>query len=100
MAQSRARKAKPKASPQAKDQKKDGCCCCSFCGISFCKNIGTTERTIRAIVAAVLVLVAFFSIGAGIVSTVLYVIAGVLALTALAGVCPAYAIFGLKTTGK
>ena len=64
------------------------------------KNVGTTERAIRAIVGIVALVAAFTTLGAlagetlGIVAVV---VGAVMLGTAAIGWCPPYAIFGIST---
>lgn len=60
-------------------------------------NMGNTDRIIRILIAAVIVILYFAGTISGTFSTVLLVLAGVLALTSLMGFCPLYAPFGIKT---
>ncbi len=60
-------------------------------------NMGNTDRIIRILIAAVIVILYFAGTISGTFSTVLLVFAGVLALTSLMGFCPLYAPFGIKT---
>ena len=60
-------------------------------------NVGTTDKTIRlvlALVAAVFAFVAGISTALGIV---LLVVGVVLAATAFTGFCPIYRVFGIST---
>jgi hypothetical protein len=63
-------------------------------------NMGTLDRSLRAIVA----LVAFVLIAVGVVSgtaaLVIGIVACVLALTSLIGICPAYLPFNFSTRRK
>ena len=61
------------------------------------KNIGTADRIIRVIIAAVIATLYFTNILTGTLGIVLLVLAGVFVLTSLFGFCPIYAPFGLKT---
>ena len=64
------------------------------------KNVGTTERVIRAIVGLIALAAAFTALGVlegatlGIVAAVVGV---VMLFTASIGWCPPYAIFGIST---
>lgn len=61
-------------------------------------NMGTLDRRLRLFVAAPALVVAGALIGpGGILPIVLYVLAGVMVATSLAGSCPLYALFGLRT---
>ncbi len=61
------------------------------------KNIGTTDRIIRLIVAALIVLLYFTGQLSGTIGIVLLVVAVVMALTALVRFCPAYLPFKINT---
>jgi predicted ABC-type exoprotein transport system permease subunit len=62
------------------------------------KNMGTADRIIRLIIAAVIAMLYFTKILTGTLGIVLLVLAGVFVLTSLISFCPLYAPFGLKTT--
>lgn len=62
-------------------------------------NMGSTDRTIRFIVAVVLVLIVLF-VTEGILSWVLGAVALILAATAAVGTCPAYLPFGISTNKR
>lgn len=59
-------------------------------------NEGTLDRGLRAALAVVVALVAAFAVK-GAFSIVLWVVAAVLAVTAVAGFCPLYRVFGVNT---
>ncbi len=61
------------------------------------KNMGSADRIIRIIIAAVIATLYFTGILTGTVGIVLLVLAGVFVLTSLVSFCPLYAPFGLKT---
>ena len=61
----------------------------------FAKNMGKTDRLIRAIVGALLV-VAFFMMS-GALAWVLGAVGVVLLATAAMGSCPPYALLGINT---
>jgi hypothetical protein len=61
------------------------------------KNMGTADRVIRVIIAAIIATLYFTHILTGTLAIVLLVLAGVFVLTSLVGFCPLYAIFGLRT---
>ena len=63
-------------------------------------NVGTTDRIVRFILAAVLAGLYFTGTVAGTVGIVLVVLAGVLLLTSAISFCPLYLPFGLSTKGK
>ncbi|MBI1364905.1 MAG: DUF2892 domain-containing protein [Alphaproteobacteria bacterium] len=62
-------------------------------------NVGIIDRILRLVVAAALIAYFAMSARAG-VDYIALVIGGVLAVTALVGVCPAYSIFGISTKKK
>ncbi len=61
------------------------------------KNMGTSDRTIRVIIAAVIGVLFFTGVLHGTLGTVLLVLAVIFLLTSLVGFCPLYAPFGLRT---
>lgn len=61
------------------------------------KNMGSTDRIIRFIVAAIFIGLYFTNIVTGIWGIVLLVLAGVFILTSFVSFCPLYAPFGLST---
>lgn len=61
------------------------------------KNMGTADRVIRVLIAAVIAILYFMNILSGTLGIVLLVLAGVFVLTSLVSFCPLYAPFGLKT---
>jgi hypothetical protein len=60
-------------------------------------NMGSTDRLVRLIIAAVLVVLYFTGTVTGTLGTVLLVLAGVFVLTSIVRFCPLYAPFGLST---
>ncbi|MDN5199759.1 DUF2892 domain-containing protein [Fulvivirgaceae bacterium BMA10] len=61
------------------------------------KNMGTADRIIRVIIAAIIATLYFSNILTGILGIVLLILAGVFVLTSLISFCPLYAPFGLRT---
>ncbi|MFP8488854.1 DUF2892 domain-containing protein [Gracilimonas sp. Q87] len=61
------------------------------------KNMGSTDKIIRFILAAIFVILYYSGIVTGTAGIVLLVLAGVFVLTSLIGFCPLYAPFGLST---
>jgi hypothetical protein len=61
------------------------------------KNIGSVDRTIRAAMAPVLVVVGVLVGPGGWLAIVLYALAGILLATAAVSTCPLYMPFGLST---
>ena len=61
------------------------------------KNMGSTDRVIRFIIAAVIGVLYFTNVISGTLGIVLLVLAGVFVLTSFISFCPLYAPFGLST---
>lgn len=61
------------------------------------KNMGTTDRIVRVIIAAIIVVLYFTNVISGTVGIILIILAGVFLLTSLISFCPLYPIFGIKT---
>lgn len=61
------------------------------------KNMGTADRIIRVIMAAIMVVLYFTGIVTGTWGIVLLVLAGIFTLTSVISFCPLYAPFGIKT---
>ena len=59
-------------------------------------NMGKVDRIARAMVGLILVLIAFFIV-AGVAQIILWIIGGVLLLTAAIGFCPLYYPFHFST---
>lgn len=61
-------------------------------------NLGSADRKLRAFVVAPVFVIAGVLVGpAGWLAIVLYALAGVMLVTAAAGSCPLYSLFGLRT---
>jgi len=61
------------------------------------KNMGSTDRIIRAIIAVIIATLYFTNVISGTLGIVLLVLAGVFVLTSFISFCPLYAPFGLST---
>ena len=61
------------------------------------KNMGTTDRVIRFIVAAVIGVLYYTGTISGTLGIVLLVLAAVFVLTSFVSFCPLYAPFGIST---
>ncbi len=59
--------------------------------------MGTADRIIRVIIAAIIGVLYFTGTVSGTLGIVLLVFAGVFALTSVISFCPLYAPFGIKT---
>jgi len=61
------------------------------------KNMGSTDRIIRFIVAAIIAVLYYTGTLSGTLGLVLLILAGVFVLTSLVSFCPLYAPFGIST---
>lgn len=61
------------------------------------KNMGTTDRIIRTLIAAIVAVLYFTGIISGTLGIVLLVLAGIFLFTSLVSFCPLYAPFGLSS---
>lgn len=61
------------------------------------KNIGSTDKVIRILLAVVFAALYFTNTVTGIAGTVLLVLSIIFLLTTLVGFCPIYRIFGMST---
>jgi uncharacterized membrane protein len=61
------------------------------------KNMGSTDKIIRLIIAAIILVLFLTDVITGTVAIVLLVLAAVLVLTSLVSFCPLYVPLGLKT---
>ena len=64
------------------------------------KNMGTIDKAIRVLLAAVVVLLYFTNVISGTLAIILLAISAVFVITCMAGVCPLYLPFGLSTKKK
>ena len=61
------------------------------------KNMGTADRIIRVIIAAIIALLYFNGMITGTLGIVLLVLSVIFVLTSLVSFCPLYKLFGLNT---
>ena len=61
------------------------------------KNMGSADRIIRIVIAAVVLGLFLGNIVTGTLGIILLVAAGIFAITGFIGTCPAYMPFGIKT---
>ena len=61
------------------------------------KNMGSADRVIRLLIAAVIAGLFFTNIISGTLGIILLVLASVFVLTSFVGFCPLYAPFGIRT---
>jgi len=64
------------------------------------KNMGTTDRAIRILVAVVIGILYYANIISGTTAIVLGILAGVFILTSFMSFCPLYLPFGISTLKK
>lgn len=64
------------------------------------KNMGSTDKMIRYIVAVAILILYMTNILTGTLGIVLLVIAGIFVLTGVVNFCPLYAPFGISTCKK
>ena len=60
-------------------------------------NMGSTDKIIRFIIAAIFVILYFTDTVTGTLGIVLLVLAGVFVLTSLVSFCPLYTLFGFSS---
>lgn len=64
------------------------------------KNMGSVDRGIRLILAAVVVILYLTGVISGVWAIILGILAAVFVVTSFVGFCPLYAPFKLSTRGK
>ena len=64
------------------------------------KNMGTIDKVIRIVVAAIILVLYFTHVITGTLAVILLILAGILVVTSLIGTCPLYMLFGLSTREK
>jgi Protein of unknown function (DUF2892) len=63
-------------------------------------NMGSADRIIRILLAAIFAYLYFGGIVTGTWGLVLVILGGVFVLTSLVGFCPLYTLFGINTCAK
>ncbi|MCG9910971.1 MAG: DUF2892 domain-containing protein [Flavobacteriales bacterium] len=61
------------------------------------KNMGSADRIIRLVIAAIVGVLFFTDVISGTLGIVLMVLSGIFVLTSLISFCPLYAPFGINT---
>jgi hypothetical protein len=61
------------------------------------KNMGTTDRIIRVIIAAIITILYITGTISGTLGIVLLIAAAMFAISSITAYCPMYALFGLST---
>ncbi len=64
------------------------------------KNVGTTDKVIRILIAVILVVLFFTHVISGALGIILLVLAAVLVATSLISLCPIWLALGINTKGK
>ncbi|MBK9333126.1 MAG: DUF2892 domain-containing protein [Ignavibacteria bacterium] len=64
------------------------------------KNMGSSDKIIRIIIAAVIAVLYFTNVITGVLGIVLLIFAAVFVLTSFISFCPLYTIFGISTEKK
>lgn len=61
------------------------------------KNMGTTDRVFRTIIAVLVAILFATGVISGVLGIVLIIFAGIFLLTSIVSFCPLYMPFGIKT---
>ena len=61
------------------------------------KNMGSADRIIRIVIAAIVGVLYFTGTVTGVLGIVLLVLAGIFLLTGFVSFCPIYSIFGIRS---
>jgi hypothetical protein len=61
------------------------------------KNVGSIDKVVRLLLAAVLIILFFTNVVTGVLGYVLLAVAGIFILTSLINFCPIWAVFGVNT---
>lgn len=64
------------------------------------KNMGSSDRIIRVLIATTVAFLYFGNVITGIVGIILLALAIIFVLTSLMSFCPIYALFGMRTCPK
>ncbi|HOX77320.1 MAG TPA: DUF2892 domain-containing protein [Bacteroidales bacterium] len=64
------------------------------------KNMGSADKVIRLLLAAVIILLFILNVVSGILGYVLLAFAFIFIVTSMVSFCPLYTIFGIKTCKK
>lgn len=64
------------------------------------KNVGSTERIIRIVIAIIVLAAKFLIPLTGIVGIIALVVAAIAIITSLVNFCPLWAVFGINTYKK
>jgi len=64
------------------------------------KNMGTTDKVIRILVAVIFVVLYFTHVVSGVLGIIFLAIAAMFVVTSIVGICPLYTPLGLSTGKK
>ncbi len=64
------------------------------------KNVGSIDKVIRIILAAVIVVLAITQVITGVLAVILLIFAGILVLTSVISFCPIWWVLGIGTSKK
>ncbi|MBS1575223.1 MAG: DUF2892 domain-containing protein [Bacteroidetes bacterium] len=64
------------------------------------KNMGSSDRVIRILIAVVIAGLYFSKLISGTAAIILFLVAGIFLLTSLLGSCPLYSVLGISTCKK
>ncbi len=64
------------------------------------KNMGTLDKTIRILIAVVIVALFVTKVVCGTLAIVLLIFAAIFVITSFVSFCPLYTLFGIKTCKK
>jgi hypothetical protein len=64
------------------------------------KNMGVIDRIVRILIAVVVAVLYFMQLIPGTLGIILLILAGILVLTSIVGLCPLYLPLGLSTSRK
>ncbi len=64
------------------------------------KNIGSSDKVIRLLIAALILILAYTKVITGGWAVILLILAAILVLTSLVNLCPLYLLFGMNTNKK
>jgi hypothetical protein len=63
-------------------------------------NIGSIDKTVRILIAALVLVLYFTNVISGILAIVLFIVAGILLVTAFINFCPIWHFLGITTRKK
>lgn len=63
-------------------------------------NIGTTDKSVRIILAAIILVLYFTNVISGTLATILLIVAAILLITAFFSFCPIWRLLGISTKKK